>query len=95
MFSSLPEDARDGDSQPPPSHLTAMGPSPSKPRTAELVLQRMQQFKRADPERLQHASERCSLESAVEENLPKGPREEMTAGDGMMGVLHLPRRDKF
>lgn len=94
MFSSLPEDARDSDSQPPPSHLTAMGPSPSKPRTAELVLQRMQQFKRADPERLQHASERCSLESAVEENLPKGPRE-MTAGDGMMGVLHLPLRDKF
>ncbi|XP_047693577.1 structure-specific endonuclease subunit SLX4 [Prionailurus viverrinus] len=77
------EDARDSDSQPPPSHLTAMGPSPSKPRTAELVLQRMQQFKRADPERLQHASERCSLESAVEENLPKGPREEMTAGDGV------------
>ncbi|VFV20836.1 structure-specific endonuclease [Lynx pardinus] len=76
------EDARDSDSQPPPSHLTAMRPSPSKPRTAELVLQRMQQFKRADPERLQHASERCSLESAVEENLPKGPREEMTAGDG-------------
>uniref|UniRef100_A0A673US64 Structure-specific endonuclease subunit SLX4 n=1 Tax=Suricata suricatta TaxID=37032 RepID=A0A673US64_SURSU len=59
-----------------------VGPSPSKPRAAALVLQRMQQFKRADPERLQHASKPCSLESAVEENLPKDPGEEMSAVDG-------------
>uniref|UniRef100_A0A8C0DFC5 Structure-specific endonuclease subunit SLX4 n=1 Tax=Balaenoptera musculus TaxID=9771 RepID=A0A8C0DFC5_BALMU len=77
MFSSLPEAAPDSRSQPPPSCLTAMVPSPSKPRAAELVLQRMQQFKRADPERLKHGSEGCSLEAALEENVPKGPQEMM------------------
>ncbi|XP_055417554.1 structure-specific endonuclease subunit SLX4 [Bubalus kerabau] len=63
--------------QPPPSCLTATAPSPSKPRAAELVLQRMQQFKRADPERLKHASEGCSLEAAPEENVSKGPQDVM------------------
>ncbi|KAM5131253.1 structure-specific endonuclease subunit SLX4 isoform 3-T4 [Callospermophilus lateralis] len=57
-------------------------PSPSKPRTAELVLQRMQQFKRADPERLRHASGECSVEAALEENSPQSPQEEMVAGNG-------------
>ncbi|XP_019843575.2 structure-specific endonuclease subunit SLX4 isoform X3 [Bos indicus] len=65
--------------QPPASCLTATAPSPSKPRAAELVLQRMQQFKRADPERLRHASEGCSLEAAPEENVPKGPQDVMAA----------------
>ncbi|XP_070316912.1 structure-specific endonuclease subunit SLX4 isoform X2 [Odocoileus virginianus] len=64
-------------SQPPPSCLIATAPSPSKPRAAELVLQRMQQFKRADPERLKRASEGCSLEAAPEENVPKGPQDVM------------------
>lgn len=94
MFSSLPEAAPDSRSQPPPSCLTAMVPSPSKPRAAELVLQRMQQFKRADPERLKHGSEGCSLEAALEENVPKGPQE-MMAGNGMMGVLCLPNSVDF
>lgn len=71
--------APNSDSQPPPSCLTTAVPSPSKPRTAQLVLQRMQQFKRADPERLRHASEKCSLEAAQEENVPKDPQEEMMA----------------
>lgn len=55
----------------------------------------MQQFKRADPERLQHASEGCSLEATLEENAPEGPAEEMTAGNGTMGVLYIPIRDEF
>ncbi|XP_059887617.1 structure-specific endonuclease subunit SLX4 [Delphinus delphis] len=80
-WSTQTEAAPDRRSQPPPSCLTAMVPSPSKPRAAELVLQRMQQFKRADPERLKHGSEGCSLEAALEENVPKGPQE-MMAGNG-------------
>lgn len=83
------------DSQPPPFCLTALVPSPSKPRAAELVLQRMQQFKRADPERLKHASEGCSLQAALEENVPKGPQEAMMAGNGMMGIFCLLNKDKF
>jgi len=42
----------------------------------------MQQFKRADPKRLQHASEGSSLEATLEEKAPEGPPEEMTAGNG-------------
>lgn len=86
MFSSLPEATMDSLSQPPPSCLIATAPSPSKPRAAELVLQRMQQFKRADPERLKRASEGCSLEAAPEENVPKGPQDVM-AVNGMKGAL--------
>ncbi|XP_070316915.1 structure-specific endonuclease subunit SLX4 isoform X5 [Odocoileus virginianus] len=71
------EATMDSLSQPPPSCLIATAPSPSKPRAAELVLQRMQQFKRADPERLKRASEGCSLEAAPEENVPKGPQDVM------------------
>ncbi|XP_033091812.1 structure-specific endonuclease subunit SLX4 isoform X1 [Trachypithecus francoisi] len=73
------ENAPNSNSQPPPSCLTTAVPSPSKPRTAQLVLERMQQFKRADPERLRHASTECSLEAAQEENVPKDPQEEMMA----------------
>uniref|UniRef100_A0A2K5D4M6 Structure-specific endonuclease subunit SLX4 n=1 Tax=Aotus nancymaae TaxID=37293 RepID=A0A2K5D4M6_AOTNA len=76
------ENAPDSDSQPPPSCYTTAVPSPSKPRTAKLVLQRMQQFKRADPERLRHTSEECSLQAAPEENVPKSPQEEMMAENG-------------
>nr|XP_021553807.1 structure-specific endonuclease subunit SLX4 [Neomonachus schauinslandi] len=80
--STQTEAAPDSNSQPPPPCLTVTAPSPSKPRTAELVLQRMQQFKRADPKRLQHASEGSSLEATLEEKAPEGPPEEMTAGNG-------------
>ncbi|XP_027973336.1 structure-specific endonuclease subunit SLX4 isoform X1 [Eumetopias jubatus] len=80
--STQTETAPDSNSQSPPSCLTVTAPSPSKPRTAELVLQRMQQFKRADPKRLQHASEGSSLEATLEEKAPEGPPEEMTAGNG-------------
>ncbi|XP_012921093.1 structure-specific endonuclease subunit SLX4 isoform X2 [Heterocephalus glaber] len=76
------ENAPNGDSQRSRSYLTtAAVSSPSKPRTAELVLQRMQQFKRADPERLRHASEDCFLEATLEENVPQSPQEEMVAGN--------------
>ncbi|XP_054445483.1 structure-specific endonuclease subunit SLX4 [Pteronotus mesoamericanus] len=80
--SSQTEAARNSNSQPPPSCLTAMVPSPSKPRAAEVVLQRMQQFKRANPERLKHAVEGCSLQAAVEEDVPKSPREAVVVGNG-------------
>ncbi|XP_040491345.1 structure-specific endonuclease subunit SLX4 isoform X2 [Ursus maritimus] len=83
----------DSSSQPPPSCPTVVAPSPSKPRTAELVLRRMQQFKRADPERLQHASEGCSLEATLEENAPEGPAEEMTAGNGSRPGLPATQSD--
>ncbi|KAM4813912.1 structure-specific endonuclease subunit SLX4 isoform 2-T2 [Urocitellus parryii] len=76
------ENAPSRDSHLAPTCLTAAVPSPSKPRTAELVLQRMQQFKRADPERLRHASGECSVEAALEENSPQSPQEEMVAGNG-------------
>nr|KAF6491029.1 SLX4 structure-specific endonuclease subunit [Molossus molossus] len=88
------EAAPNGDSQ-GPSSLTLKAPSPSKPRAAEVVLQRMQQFKRADPKRLNHASEGCSLQDTLEENVPKGPQEAMMAGNGMTGVFYLPSRNKF
>lgn len=80
-------------SQPPPSCLTVSVPSPSKPRTAELVLQRMQQFKRADPERLKHASGGCSPEAALEEKVPKGPPDEMVAWNGSEPALPSTESD--
>lgn len=80
-WSTRTEAAPNSDSQPPPC-LTATVPSPSKPRAAEMVLQRMQQFKRADPERLKHASEGCSLQPALEENIPKDPQEAIMVGNG-------------
>ncbi|MBZ3879684.1 Structure-specific endonuclease subunit SLX4 [Sciurus carolinensis] len=51
----------------------------------------MQQFKRADPERLRHASGECSAEATLEENSPKSPQEEMVAGNGY--VSRLPATD--
>ncbi|XP_076793379.1 structure-specific endonuclease subunit SLX4 isoform X2 [Arvicanthis niloticus] len=79
------ESASNGDSQPLPSCLTTTTttgvPSPSKPRASELVLQRMKQFKRADPERLRHASEESSLKTAVGENAPRSPQEEIALDD--------------
>ncbi|XP_076434074.1 structure-specific endonuclease subunit SLX4 isoform X3 [Peromyscus maniculatus bairdii] len=76
---SIPtESAPNGGSQLLPSHLTTTGvPSPSQPRASELVLQRMKQFKRANPERLTHASEESSLKTTLEENAPRSPQEEM------------------
>ncbi|KAF6127292.1 SLX4 structure-specific endonuclease subunit [Phyllostomus discolor] len=81
-WSSQTEAAPNSNSQPLPPCLTSMVPSPSKPRAAEVVLQRMQQFKRADPERLKHASDGCSFQAALEENVPEGPAEAMMAGNG-------------
>ncbi|XP_036885753.1 structure-specific endonuclease subunit SLX4 isoform X1 [Sturnira hondurensis] len=81
-WSSQTEAAPNSNSQPPPPCLTVMVPSPSKPRAAEVVLQRMQQFKRADPERLKHTSDGCSFQAALEENVPEGPPEAMMVGNG-------------
>ncbi|KAM6166325.1 structure-specific endonuclease subunit SLX4 [Erethizon dorsatum] len=84
--------APNDDSQPSPTcSMTTAVPSPSKSRTAELVLQRMQQFKRADPKRLRHALQDCSLEATLEENDPQSPHEEMVAGNG--NGLGLPTTD--
>ncbi|XP_076998099.1 structure-specific endonuclease subunit SLX4 isoform X2 [Tamandua tetradactyla] len=68
--------APSSDPQLPPSCLPVTVPSPSRSRAAELVLQRMQQFKRADPQRLKHAFDEGLLEAATEEDIPEGPREE-------------------
>ncbi|XP_062035716.1 structure-specific endonuclease subunit SLX4 isoform X2 [Lepus europaeus] len=76
------ESVPNGDSQPPPPCLTTAAPNPSKPRTAELVLQRMQQFKRADPERLKHEPEERPPGAAAEGSVPKSPREQTAAGNG-------------
>ncbi|XP_060028456.1 structure-specific endonuclease subunit SLX4 [Erinaceus europaeus] len=73
------------ESQCPPSSClttTVTVPSPSKPRAAELVLQRMQQFKRTHPERLKHTCDGGSLEAAPEENAPEEPEEEALNGLG-------------
>ncbi|ELW72125.1 Structure-specific endonuclease subunit SLX4 [Tupaia chinensis] len=40
----------------------------------------MQQFKRADPERLKHATEECTLGAALGDGVPEGPLEERVAG---------------
>lgn len=52
----------------------------------------MQQFKRADPERLKHASGGCSPEAALEEKVPKGPPDEMVAWNGRRGIFYLPNQ---
>nr|XP_020012110.1 structure-specific endonuclease subunit SLX4 [Castor canadensis] len=57
-------------------------PSKYRPRAADLAVQRMQQFKRADPERLTHASKECALMAALEENVPKSPQEETVTENG-------------
>ncbi|XP_040853530.1 structure-specific endonuclease subunit SLX4-like [Ochotona curzoniae] len=82
VFPFLPESAPDSDCRPPPFCSTTATPSSCKTRTAELVLQRMQQFKRVDPERLKHASEECSRGAAPEDRGLKSPGEELTAGHG-------------
>ena len=75
------ESAPNGNSQPLPSCFTTTGvPSPSKPRVSELVLQRMKQFKRADPERLRHASEESPQKTALGDDVPRSPPEE-TVGE--------------
>ncbi|XP_069859686.1 structure-specific endonuclease subunit SLX4-like isoform X1 [Dipodomys merriami] len=76
------ESAPDGDSQPAASCLTAARPGPSRCRAAELAVQRMQQFKRVDPERLSHASEENILGAALEEEGPESPYKEVVAGNG-------------
>ncbi|XP_029326619.1 structure-specific endonuclease subunit SLX4 isoform X5 [Mus caroli] len=69
------ESAPNGDSQPLPSCFTTTGvPSP---RVSELVLQRMKQFKRADPERLRHASGECPRKTALGDSVPRSPPEEI------------------
>ncbi|XP_064151536.1 structure-specific endonuclease subunit SLX4 isoform X1 [Loxodonta africana] len=80
--STQPEGAPSSDTQPSSSGLTVVAPSPSKLRTAELVLQRMQRFKRADPARLKHAPGACSLKAMIAENAPKDPQEEPMVGNG-------------
>ncbi|KAM6155679.1 structure-specific endonuclease subunit SLX4 [Rhynchocyon petersi] len=74
--STQTEGASSNEAQPPAT------PSPSKPRAAELVLQRMQQFKRADPTRLQHGSAARAPKAAVAENISEDPQEEMAVGNG-------------
>lgn len=87
------ESAPNGDSQPLPSCFTATGvPSPSKPRASELVLQRMKQFKRADPERLRHAAEEPPLETTLEESVPRSPQEEVV-GNENKAKLHAMDSD--
>ncbi|XP_051037267.1 structure-specific endonuclease subunit SLX4 [Phodopus roborovskii] len=88
------ESAPNGDSLPLPSCFTTTGvPSPSKPRASELVLQRMKQFKRADPERLRHASEESSLKITLEENVPRNPQEEMVVENEYKPRLHATDSD--
>lgn len=90
----LPESAPNGGSQPLPSCFTTTAvPSPSKPRASELVLQRMKKFKRADPERLRHASEDSSLKTTLEENVPRSPQAETVAENGMVSVFCFLRQD--
>ncbi|XP_036052599.1 structure-specific endonuclease subunit SLX4, partial [Onychomys torridus] len=88
------ESAPNGDSQPLLSCLTTTGvPSPSKPRASELVLQRMKQFRRADPERLRHASEESSLKTTLEENVPRIPQEDMVVENEYKPRLHAADSD--
>ncbi|XP_074136086.1 structure-specific endonuclease subunit SLX4 isoform X2 [Sminthopsis crassicaudata] len=88
-WTGVPEDS----SQSASHSLSALLPSVSKPRAAELVLQKMQQFKRADPERLKHAPEGCSVESIFKENVPKSIQEEDTLNNGNIPGLSLTESD--
>ncbi|XP_068962730.1 structure-specific endonuclease subunit SLX4 [Petaurus breviceps papuanus] len=82
------------DSSQPASHcLTALLPSVSKPRAVELVLQKMQQFKRTDPEKLKHASEGCSVEAVLKGNVPKSGQEEDALNNGNMPGLSVIESD--
>ncbi|KAL1778410.1 structure-specific endonuclease subunit SLX4 isoform X1 [Sigmodon hispidus] len=88
------ESAPNGGSQPLPSCFTATDvPRPSKPRASELVLQRMKQFKRTDPERLRHVSEESSLKDTLEENVPQSPQEEMVVENEWKPSLHATDSD--
>ncbi|XP_049984830.1 structure-specific endonuclease subunit SLX4 isoform X2 [Alexandromys fortis] len=88
------ESAPNGGSQPLPSCFTTTAvPSPSKPRASELVLQRMKKFKRADPERLRHASEDSSLKPTLEENVPRSPQAETVAENESKARLHATDSD--
>ncbi|XP_037363989.1 LOW QUALITY PROTEIN: structure-specific endonuclease subunit SLX4 [Talpa occidentalis] len=71
-----------------PSCLAATEPSPSE-RTAELVLRRMQRFKRADPDRLTHAPPEAVLQEMVSE----GPQEGTPAGQGTGPRLPVTESD--
>ncbi|XP_036593751.1 structure-specific endonuclease subunit SLX4 [Trichosurus vulpecula] len=73
--------------------LTALLPSVSKPRAAELVLQKMQQFKRTDPERLKHAPEGCSVETVLQENVSKSGQEEDALNNGNIPGLSVTESD--
>ncbi|XP_027715499.1 structure-specific endonuclease subunit SLX4 isoform X2 [Vombatus ursinus] len=82
------------DSSQTASHcLTALLPSVSKPRAAELVLRKMQQFKRTDPERLKHAPEDCSVETVLKENVSESSQEEDTQNSGNMPGLTVTESD--
>lgn len=88
------ESTPNGGSQPLPSCFTTTAvPSPSKPRASELVLQRMKQFKRADPERLRHASEESSLKTTLEENVPRSSQAEMVAENESKARPHATDSD--
>ncbi|XP_043831250.1 structure-specific endonuclease subunit SLX4 isoform X2 [Dromiciops gliroides] len=73
--------------------LIALLPSVSKPRAAELVLQKMQQFKRTDPERLKHAPESGSEETVLKENVPQSTQEEDTLKNGNIPELSVTESD--
>ncbi|XP_051023519.1 structure-specific endonuclease subunit SLX4 isoform X2 [Acomys russatus] len=88
------ESAPNGDSQPLPSGFPTNGvPSPAKPRASELVLQRMKQFKRADPERLRHAAEESSLQSTPGVNDPSSPQEDVVVDNECKPRLHATDSD--
>lgn len=53
----------------------------------------MQQFKRADPERLKHEPEERSPGAAAEGSVPKSPREQAAAGNGCEPVLSATDSD--
>ncbi|KAM4820223.1 structure-specific endonuclease subunit SLX4 isoform 2-T3 [Thomomys bottae] len=76
------DSAPGGDFQSAASPVTPAKPSPPRCRAAELAVQRMQQFKRADPERLRHAPKQSTLGPTLEEQGPESPRVEPTAGNG-------------
>lgn len=77
---SLTECGPSSEAQPPPSHPWET--NAPKPCAAELVVQRMQQFKRAHPRRLRHTTEGVSLEATLEDEPPEPPGEEPTAEPG-------------
>ncbi|KYO35930.1 structure-specific endonuclease subunit SLX4 isoform A [Alligator mississippiensis] len=67
--------------------------SGSRVRVTELVLERMQQFKRVAPEQLKHTSDKSLLEPVADEKIPDANQEKNDLGNGVNPDLPMMEQD--